>query len=59
MEIKEAFNGIVEMELLMICGELQKEDAIECYSVKKERELTVFDDEFDNDANDIKQLVDL
>lgn len=59
MEIKETFNGIVEMELLMICSELQKDDAIECYSVKKERELNVFDDEFDNDVNDIKQFVDL
>ena len=41
----------------MICSELQEEGIIECYKVKREKELNVFEEDFEEE--DVMEKVQL
>ena len=57
--MKSYFSGILDMELLMICSELEKDGICSCYAVNKEKEIDMFDDEFANEEDSIQTRIEL
>lgn len=57
--MKIYFSGILDMELLMICSELEKDGLCSCYAVTKEKEIDVFDDEFINEEDSLQTRIEL
>lgn len=51
--LAKLFNGVFQMELLSLCSEVCKEFNVACYQIKRKKEVSLEDDVFEEEEEDV------